>query len=289
MFPFSNENKSMTRKAAVAGKFYPADANDLRELIRKIALAEKDNINYSLAGNKIIGAVVPHAGYVFSAYQAVHFFEIIKKSKEKFDTVVIVNPSHTGYGEEISLDDNTRWETPFGKLSIDMEFAGLLNLPFSGIAHKYEHSAEVMLPFLQYYFDYDFKIVPVCMKRQSPDNAVLVANAVFNAMEKTNRKVLFIASSDFSHYERPEFGFRQDDYVIKEILKFDTKAVYTQVKSHNVSVCGYGPIMALLEFAKLKSGTAKAEILKRGHSGEIYPADKVVDYVSILVYDNCAE
>ncbi len=285
MLSFNNKNNSLIRKAAVAGKFYPSNEKELRSLIAQVALAERNNINYSLANNNIIGAVIPHAGYIFSAYQAIHFFELLKQGKEVFDTIVIVNPNHTGYGEEISIDDNTEWESPLGNISVDIEFAALLDLPFSGIAHKYEHSAEVMLPFLRYYLDYEFSIVPICMKKQNVENAKLVANAVYSAMNDSGKKVLFIASSDFSHYEEPDFGRQQDDYVLDEVLKLNTKGVFKQVKKHNVSACGYGPIMSLMEFSKLSNNNPKAHILKRGHSGEVYPSDKVVDYVSILFYD----
>jgi AmmeMemoRadiSam system protein B len=93
------------RKAAVSGKFYPSNKKELKNLIRRIVDTEKRSIKEELASNTIIGGIVPHAGYIYSAYQAVHFFEIIKHSKQEFDTFLILNPNHTGYGKEISLDE----------------------------------------------------------------------------------------------------------------------------------------------------------------------------------------
>ena len=68
------------RKPAVAGRFYPATKESIIEQIESVRDKELENINIDLSKKKIIGGVVPHAGYMFSAYQAVHFFEIIKQS-----------------------------------------------------------------------------------------------------------------------------------------------------------------------------------------------------------------
>ncbi|RLD77189.1 MAG: AmmeMemoRadiSam system protein B, partial [Bacteroidetes bacterium] len=140
--------QASVREPAVAGRFYPENKTELKRLIDKIYQAEKSKIDLSLADRNIYGAVVPHAGYMFSAYQAIHFFEIIKNSKQKFDTFIIINPNHTGYGTEISLDENDFWKTPFGKVEIDKDFYNVLDFDYAADAHKYEHSGEVMLPLL---------------------------------------------------------------------------------------------------------------------------------------------
>ena len=274
-----------TRNAAFAGKFYPDTKEEIVSQLDTILKSEKSKINYDLSEKEIIGGVVPHAGYIFSGYQAIHFFELIKKSDKKYDTVVIVNPNHTGYGTEIALDDSEKWETPLGEIEVDMEFNGELNFPVSSMAHQHEHSGEVMLPFLQTYLPYDFKIVVICMMQQVPENAKKIAAAVYKAQEKLKRNTLFIASSDFSHFESPESGYRKDQFVVENILKQDTQNIYKSVKEHNVSACGYGPIMSLIEYAKLKSKSPKIELLKRGHSGERYPSNEVVNYISFLSYE----
>jgi MEMO1 family protein len=93
-----------------------------------------------------------------------------------------------------------------------------------------------------------------------------------------------IASSDFTHYESPITGFKKDQYVIDPILKFDSEGVYNAVNNHHVTVCGFGPIMTLLEYARLIDEKAAIRILKRGNSGEVYPSNEVVDYISFLCY-----
>lgn len=272
------------RKAHVAGRFYPARKDELEKLIDQIYQREKGNIRVGLADKKIIGGVVPHAGYIFSAPQAIHFFKIVSLAQQKFDTIVIVNPSHTGYGEDISLCGHTAWDTPFGPIEVDTEFAGQTGLKTSAIAHQQEHSGEVMLPLLKYFLNYDFKIVPITLKIQTPDKARQIAQAIHKAQKLSNKKTLVIASSDFSHFVSPEHGTTQDDHVIDEILKKNTDKIYQQVREHDVSCCGYGPIMSLVEFAKLSHPSPQIEILARGHSGQVMPSDEVVHYVSMLAY-----
>ncbi len=273
------------RKPCVSGKFYPSDKTELRNLISRIREAEIDLIKLNLAKNKILGGIVPHAGYIYSAYQAVHFFEILKASQQKFDTFIILNPNHSGYGKEISLDPNDAWETPSGISKTDTELSKLLELPYSEEAHKYEHSGEVILPLLRYFADYDFKIVPITISIQNHYNAQLVAEKLKTASLKLNRKICVIASTDFSHYLSPEEGKVKDGKAINEILKMNPENLIKTVTENKISMCGYGPVATLLEYANSVSDSAKTELLKYGNSGEIYPSSKVVDYASFLVYE----
>ncbi|MBM4158410.1 MAG: AmmeMemoRadiSam system protein B [Ignavibacteria bacterium] len=274
------------RKPAVAGRFYPGKKGELTEMIESILSKEKDNINLSLSKKKIIGGVVPHAGYMFSAYEAVHFFEIIKSSNIKYDTIFIINPNHIGLGAEIALDENDFWETPLGKTELDKQFMTCLPFKESSEAHKYEHSGEVMLPLLQYFLDYDFKIVPITITRQCYDNAKRIAKSVYEENKKMNRKILILASSDFSHYVPPEVGKMLDGLVIEQIKILNSKKIDEVVSKKNLSVCGFGAIMTLLEYAKLVSDNPTAEIIRAGNSGDIMPSDEVVDYITVLVYEN---
>lgn len=278
--------KQKVRKAAVSGKFYPSSASELIDQLNNIWEKERSNIDLSLSKNKIIGAVVPHAGYMFSAYQAIHFFEIIKNSKQKFDTFIIINPNHTGSGAEISMDENKFWETPLGKVKIDQDFYKLWDFAYSAEAHQYEHSGEVMLPLLQHFLDYQFQIVPLTLSKQNLPNAKQIAESIYSANKKLNKTICLIASSDFSHFLHPSEGKKLDQFVIDQVLTLNSSGVENEVRRKNISVCGFGPIMTLIEYSKLVSESPQTKILKQGHSGEIIPSDEVVNYVSILFYNN---
>ena len=274
------------RYPTVAGAFYPGTPDEINQLVDRILDAERKNIDYSYSKRKIIGGVVPHAGYIYSAYEAVHFFDIIRKSAIEYDTFIIINPNHTGYGEYIEVDSSDSWDTPLGNVPLDTGLAQELDLPLSHRAQQQEHSAEVMLPLLQKFLPYDFKILPVSMLRQNPVSALELAEKVWNAKALLNRKLMIIASSDFSHFESPVDGIRKDDMVLQQIEKQDSKKLYDTVIRNRISVCGYGPIMTLIEYARLVSEDPQSSILARGNSGKTRPSDSVVDYITILFYED---
>src|SRR4030042_354762 len=117
-----------SRPPVVAGSFYPGTKKEIDNLLDRIFSHEKQNIQTDLSAKDLIGAVVPHAGYIFSAYEAVHVFEILSKSPLKYDTFFIINPNHTGYGMEIEVDSNDTWQTPLGSVETDTAFVDNLDL-----------------------------------------------------------------------------------------------------------------------------------------------------------------
>ena len=272
------------RSPQVAGAFYPGTEQEIRSLLSRILDTEAEKIDYSYARKELIGCVVPHAGYIYSGYEAMHFFEIIRSSARRYDTFIIINPNHTGYGEYIEVDSNDSWETPLGSVRVDIEFARQLDLPRSDRAQLQEHAAEVMLPLLQRSLSYDFSIVPISMLRQNPVTALELAEKILKANKAMKRELMIIASSDFSHFESPVSGEMKDELVLEQIAKQDPEKLYDTVIQNRISVCGYGPIMTLMEYSKLVSASPSSAILARGHSGKTRPSSSVVDYITILFY-----
>ncbi|RLD56421.1 MAG: AmmeMemoRadiSam system protein B [Bacteroidetes bacterium] len=270
------------RKPAVAGRFYPGTKKEIIKQLNEIMKQEQDKIDYPLGNANIIGGIVPHAGYMFSAYQAVHFYEILKQSEQKFDTFIIINPNHTGYGEGISIDSHDEWETPLGDVEVDTEFRSLTNFTVSSEAHQFEHSGEVQVPMLQHFLSNKFQILPITMSVQDIENARTIAKTIFTVNKQLGKNICILASSDFSHFMKPEEGRKLDRLVINEILGLNALGVQKEVKGKNISVCGFGPIMTLIEYSKLVSGTPKAIELKVGNSGEIIPSNEVVGYASMI-------
>jgi len=170
------------REPAVAGMFYPEGKQQLKLLIDNLLSKQKQLISNSFISHKILGGIVPHAGYKYSGPEAVHFFEILRQSNQEFETVVIINPNHTGYGKNISLDENDFWQTPFGRIEIDNELGKQCGFSKSFQAHIKEHSGEVMLPFLQYF---NFKILPITMSAQNIETAKNIAQNLYNAVAIT--------------------------------------------------------------------------------------------------------
>jgi AmmeMemoRadiSam system protein B len=167
---------------------------------------------------------------------------------------------------------------------VDTEFARQLDLPRSDRAQMQEHSAEVMLPLLQESLPPGFRIIPISMLRQNPITAMELAEEIWEANKKLKRNLMIIASSDFTHFESPVDGKMKDDLVLEQIKKQDSEKLYETVIQNRISVCGYGPIMTLIEYSKLAADHPASTILARGHSGKTKPSASVVDYITILFY-----
>ena len=276
-----------TREPAVAGTFYPSSTSELTKMLDKLLVTEKSKIKSDLSNKKILGGIVPHAGYKYSGCESIHFFEILHQDfKVFFDTIFILNPNHHGYGPEIAIDDNDSWDTPLGNVPLDIEMINALAFPVSSDAHKFEHSGEVILPFLQKFLDYDFKIVPISYLRQDPEQSIEIADRIIEVNKIQNKKILLIASSDFSHYVTPEVGEKKDKKIIETILKLDVEGVFNEINKTNATVCGCGPIMTLMHYVKTVSKKPTVKLLCFGNSAKSHKALEVVDYASILFYED---
>jgi len=272
------------RQSTVDGSFYPKAPEQITGFLDEMVSEQHHRINKKLIPNSILGGIVPHAGYTYSAKEAIHFFHFVKASKEQFDTFIILCPSHLDVGDEVSLDSHEQWNTPLGNIDLDLDFMNFMDIPRSEIAHKSEHAAEVVLPYLQYFLPYKFRIVPITMRKQTYKSARLLAEKIFKANQVARRKIALIASSDFSHYVPPEVGFYNDNLVINRILNNNIHELYETIHENNISVCGYGPIMTLMFYSNMIDASYKVEILARGNSAKNSGEDLVVDYVSALFY-----
>lgn len=273
-----------TRDAVVEGRFYPSTRNRIFEQLGEIEHAGKYKVP-GIKPSRIFGAVLPHAGHVYSGYQTIPFFQLIRSIQQYPETFVIVHPNHSGRGLPVAVTDADVWKNSIGEVPVDRELGEALELSSDPLAHSREHSGEVIVPFLQYFLPQDsFSILPVCMMDQSHESASQVAHQIFKAVEKTGRKVMILASCDFSHFLTPQEVSARDLHVVEAIRSGDPESVEMAVKRHRASVCGYGPIMVLMEFAGMCTRDYKVELLADGHSGEVYPSDEVVHYISMILY-----
>ena len=277
------------RKPAVAGSFYASDSKSLKRQIEKcffhkIGPGKIPSVNPKRQNN-IIGLVSPHAGYMYSGPVAAHgFYEIALDGKP--DTIIVLGPNHRGFGEDISIMAEGKWETPLGEIEIDTDIAEKIIKNSKIIrndekAHQYEHSIEVQLPFIQYIFGNDVKFVPICMTRQDINTDIDIAQSVCSSVAGKN--ILIVASSDFTHYEPQEYAENVDKQAINTILEFNPKKLYDMIYRQNLTMCGPGPITVMLIACKTL-GAKKAELVKYATSGDVSGMyDQVVGYASIAI------
>jgi len=266
------------RKPAVAGQFYPSGAKDLNAMISSFA-------DKSAQKSDVLGCILPHAGYIYSGKVAVCTISGVKIK----DTVVLLGPNHTGRGATFSIMPQGIWQTPLGNVEINSHLADLFlgksrYLEADSLAHLDEHSLEVELPILQY-FRNDFKIVPIAIKTDDLSilNEVgqeLASVVIENDLRKS---VMFIASSDLTHYERQESARIKDALAIRAILDLDAQKLKAAVEESEISMCGFAPIAILIKVAK-QLGAKKGQLIKYQTSGDV-SGDKssVVGYAGITI------
>ena len=226
--------------------------------------------------------ICPHAGYLYSGPVAASaYYELALDGKP--DTVVLLGPNHTGCGTALSLMREGVWQTPLGKVEIDSKMAdSILHetsvVDVDDLAHRYEHSIEVQLPFLQFLYGDRFKIVPICFLMQDYESAVEVGRALEEALDATNTVV--IASSDMTHYEPAKVAAKKDQAALQAVTDMDAKRFYETVENQNITACGYAPITALITYAN--GVCAKAQLLNYHNSGDITGDNSsVVGYAAV--------
>jgi AmmeMemoRadiSam system protein B len=268
------------RRPAVAGQFYADE--------REALLSEVEGCYASPLGpgrlptelgekRRLSGLVVPHAGYTYSGPVAAHAYLALAEDGLP-ETFVILGPNHTGYGEPLAVGTED-FETPLGVARVDMELAQDLiggKLQEDMEAHQFEHSIEVQLPFLLH-LRQEVKFVPICMGAQDYQVAKEVGSILAEVLR--GRDVVVIASTDFSHYVPKEVASYKDGLAIDQIVQGDAQGLYDTIRKHNVSMCGYGPVMATL----VALGRPKGRLLRYGTSGDVHPMRDVVGYASVAL------
>jgi hypothetical protein len=240
-------------------------------------------IDTSVKKEKVIGAICPHAGLMYSGaiagavYSAIDFPE----------TFVLIGPNHTGLGARISLMESGEWEIPTGTFRIDekLSYRIAMNVPIvtkDAKAHMFEHSLEVQLPFIAY-FSQKAKIVPITILSASVDDCRALGDGIARAVQTAGYPVALIASSDMSHYVPDTIAKEKDKKAIDRILAFDAEGLYETVLKERISMCGYLPVTTLL-FAAKALGSRSARLVKYATSAEVSgDYDHVVGYAGIIL------
>lgn len=261
------------RSPAVAGQFYPGSAPGLKHQLDGLF----KGVSYEEL--PVLGAVVPHAGYVYSGAVAAEVYARLPKR----ETYIILGPNHHGLGAPIALSRDS-WRTPLGDVEVDQEMAQALAgsiIDYDEIAHMHEHSIEVQIPFLQIRFQ-GFKILPIAMGLQDEETAIEVGETLAKTIKDLKRNCVIIASSDFTHYEPQETARRIDAKLIEAILNMDASELYNRVYRYNATACGYGPISATIT-ASRALGATSGKLLRYATSGDVVgDFSQVVGYGAIV-------
>ena len=266
-----------TRPPAVAGSFYEETPERLRAQVNACFAANEQPAEK----RRFIGAVVPHAGLMYSGHVAAAFYALAELPKR----FIILCPNHTGFGHFAAINREGSWRTPLGDAKIDTPLADALMsraaiLADDRHAHAREHSLEVQLPFLQQLIG-DFTFVPICLGARQYDVCETIGNAIADVAR--DQSIGILASSDLNHYEDQKETLRKDQIAIDAVLALDPKELWRVVDEYDVSMCGFIPTTTMLIAAK-QLGATRADLIKHATSGDVNrDYSHVVGYASLLV------
>ena len=274
------------RPPAVAGQFYPDDP-------KKLEAAVKGYLADALParGERPIGLVAPHAGYVYSGQIAADAYR--QAAAFTYDVIVILGTNHTTRGfDQVSVYQGGGYRTPLGVAEIDRDLAQALleadrSITFRPEVHEREHSVEVQVPFVQVVFP-GIPIVSAVVGE--PDLGLTERFGRVLAQVLGDRQALIVSSSDFSHYPRYEDAVAADHRVLAAIASLDPVAVSETIiaqmrqRRPNLSTCacGEGPILAAMAAASAR-GATRGIVISYANSGDAVFGEpsKVVGYGAV--------
>jgi AmmeMemoRadiSam system protein B len=269
----------MSRKPAVANMFYPGNRSRLKEQLDAF-------LETVPQPRTVLGAISPHAGYIYSGAVAGAVFSQIKIP----EAVVILGPNHRVMGSSIAINASGAWDTPLGQVPINEDLArSILAVPAphkiydDSEAHALEHSLEVQVPFLQVLRP-DVTIVPIALSHVDYKTCQAIGQALAQGLRDYGKEVLIVASTDMTHYESQNVAKANDQLAIDRILDLDARGLFDTVVQNNISMCGYIPTTIALEACKAL-GATKAELVKYATSGDVTgDYAQVVGYAGLVVY-----
>lgn len=246
-----SQNKTTDRQPYAAGRFYPADKDTLMKNLSQLFESCKKSPDIW----NVRAIISPHAGYVFSGRIAAAAFSAIPKNSV-YKNIFIIGSSHIMSFDGASVYNSGDYITPFGKIEVNREIANKLisensvfNFPTN--AHLQEHSIEVQLPFVQYYFKDKPLIVPIIIGTNNENTVKKIAEAIKPWFTSEN---LFIISSDFSHYPPYKDAIETDNATALSIASGNPRTFLNTLKMNSekgipgllTSMCGWTSGLTLL-------------------------------------------
>ena len=239
--------------------------------------------------------ISPHAGYVFSGKVAASAFTALPK-KAEYKNIFIIGSSHIMSFEGASVYDTGDFITPLGKIKVDNLIVNKLkngskyfNFPVD--AHLMEHSIEVQIPFIQYYFENEMSIVPIIIGTNNKNTIKEIAVSLKPYFTSGN---LFLISSDFSHYPSYKDALETDNITAVAISSNNSESFLNTLKLNSskgisglaTSMCGWTSGLTLLYLSEGDPGLIFRNICYCNSGDSQYGnKDEVVGYHAIMLFE----
>jgi MEMO1 family protein len=265
------------RQPAVAGRFYPSDAGELAAMVDSDVAARRQRDAAGPPGARLIGLVVPHAGYVFSGLVAGAAFALLDDAvRARVASVLLLGPAHYVPVRGMAVPSASALRTPLGDVSVSAPLRDLLleqpSVAYDDYAHEPEHSLEVQLPFLQRCLP-DAAVLPCLVGLAAPDDVADVLSVVWD-----DPHVLVVVSTDLSHYLDLAACRRRDAATVRAVEALDDARIADD------DACGARPLRGLIRRAR-RTGARISVVDQATSADAIGPPDRVVGYGSFAVWE----
>lgn len=250
------------KKNTIAGKFYPSHKKELLALLDDFY--SKTSVGTGYFSRAVI---VPHAGYIFSGELALQGYRYLNPSSER---IFIFAPSHYARLYGCVSCSFEAFETPLGNCSVDDELAK--NFVINDEAFQNEHSIDVQLPFIKYFFP-NAKIIPVLYGCEDYKNIAELIKKYW-----TDKNNSFVISSDLSHFYPEREAVKIDTYTAHMIETCNLKNFDAEQACGAVGICGIVEFAKVFNYSLIRLGLTNSA--KR--TGD---SSKVVGYGSWFLYE----
>jgi AmmeMemoRadiSam system protein B len=218
------------RGAAVAGTFYPAEADRLGRVVDEL-LADAADVPRpdGVDPEAVLGLLVPHAGLVYSGAIAARSWALAGEIGPT--TIVLAGTDHQAWADGVGVWTGGPWQSPLGEIQIDDALAAAivaLGPPFApdDAAHLTEHSLEVQLPLIARVCP-SARIVPLAVSPRLAKHAAagVMLGGLLAARRAMGENVLLVASSDMAHYPPARICEETDAELLEPLLRLDGEAL----------------------------------------------------------------
>jgi len=266
------------RSPAVAGRFYPADPQELSQLVDQCLPKKK------VLPKAWPAVMVPHAGLIYSGHIAAQALARVKIPK----MAIVIGPKHTPHGVEWAVAPHATWSIPGAGVASDPDLARQLCQAISGLqmdaaAHAQEHGIEVELPFIAR-FAPQTKVVGIAIGGGNLTRCREFADGLVKVISALDEPPLLVISSDMNHYASDAETRRLDEMALAAMETLDAEKLYETVTSRHISMCGMLPAVIVMETLRRLKKLKRMERVAYGTSGDVSgDKSRVVGYAGMLI------
>jgi AmmeMemoRadiSam system protein B len=270
------------RPSPIAGQWYEGDPTALAQIVDEYlddaALPELDG--------EVMGVIAPHAGHMYSGAVAGYAFSALRGLRP--DVVAVLGPMHRPFDEPLLTTTHDAYFTPLGSVPVDKGILNDLNVMLKSelgfgltpVRRDPEHSLEIELPFLQRIFQHEWKLLPIMVRALDESISEGVGKALATVLR--DKSVVFVASTDLSHFFKQEVALTYDRAMLNEIEAFNPLGAFDLDRTRKGFACGLGAFTSVMWACK-RLGADKVRVLRHATSASV-----TGDFSSVVGYGAAA-